>query len=242
MTVERHARRPVLILIPGLLNDGDLWRDQIAALSGEVDCRVADTSRGRSLRELAYGVLAMTSGTFALAGFSLGGFIAQEVMRLAPSRVARLALLDTSIRADSPERAQQRVTLNAAALTAGKFHGFGDRLLISYLHESNRGNPDIVARIRAMTERLGPEVFVRQNGLPRPDGSDVLKALECPVLIACGTDDQITPLAGHKAMMALIPAGRGTFAEIPNSGHMTPLENPQAVTAALYSWLFPQGR
>src|SRR5688572_7400525 len=98
------AGQAPLILIPGLLNDADLWRDQVLGLSGMATCQVADITKGTTLRELAEGVLADALERFALAGFSLGGYVAQEVARIAPERITRLALLDTSIRPDTPER------------------------------------------------------------------------------------------------------------------------------------------
>ena len=161
-----------LVLLPGLLNDADLWRDQIAALTDIAQCQVANITRGETLDQLARSVLAEAPSAFALAGFSLGGFVAQEILRLAPERVTRLALLDTSIRADSPDRAATRHALDRVARMPGRFHGFGDRLIATYLDPSHLDDEDIVARVRGMTERLGPEVFVRQNNVERKDGTD----------------------------------------------------------------------
>src|SRR4051812_27286355 len=97
------ADLPQLILLPGLLNDAELWRDQVSGLADVARCRVADLTHGESLRELAEQVLADAEPTFALAGFSMGGYVAQEIARIAPERIARLALIDTAIRADTPE-------------------------------------------------------------------------------------------------------------------------------------------
>jgi pimeloyl-ACP methyl ester carboxylesterase len=227
--------RSQLVLIPGLLNDADLWRDQIDGLSDLAKCHVADITEGAVLRELAEDVLANASPRFALAGFSLGGYIAQEIARIAPERITRLALLDTSIRADTPERAASRRALGKAARAPGKFHGFGDRLLTAYLDPSHLEDVTIVDRIRAMTERLGLEVFVRQNNVERKDGADILRALVCPVLILCGENDRLTPLADHREMVEL--AAHARLVVVAGSGHMTPIENPQAVTRALRDWL-----
>jgi pimeloyl-ACP methyl ester carboxylesterase len=156
-------------------------------------CQVADITRGETLGELARSVLAQAAPRFSLVGFSLGGYVAQEIARLAPERVMRLALLDTSIHADTPERTAIRRALDKAARLPGKFHGFGDRLLKTYLDPSHLTDSDIVARIRAMTERLGPETFVRQNNIERKDGVDVLRSLACPILILCGENDALIP-------------------------------------------------
>ena len=86
-----------------------------------------------------------------------------------------------------------------------------------------------------MTERLGPEVFVRQNNVERKDGTDVLRCLACPVLILCGEHDEITPPAAHREMARLVQHAR--LVVVPNSGHMTPIENPEAVTRELRTWL-----
>ena len=106
---------PQLILLPGLLNDAELWRDQIGGLVDVARCQVADLTQGESLRALAEQVLDEAEPSFALAGFSMGGYVAQEIARLAPERIERLALIDTSIRVDTPERAAQRRAVNAAA-------------------------------------------------------------------------------------------------------------------------------
>ncbi|QEL27423.1 alpha/beta hydrolase (plasmid) [Bosea sp. F3-2] len=226
---------PPLVLIPGLLNDGELWRDQIAALSDIADCIVADITKGESLEKLAAQVLTGAPSRFALAGFSLGGYVAVEMARMASERIEQLALLDTSIRADSPDRAAVRKALDKAARAPGKFHGFGDRLLQTYLADSHLGDEAIVSRIRGMTKRLGLEVFVRQNNVERKDGADVLRALRCPVLILAGEFDALTPYADHEAMAALVP--HAELVRIADSGHMTPIENPTAVNAALRRWL-----
>jgi pimeloyl-ACP methyl ester carboxylesterase len=228
-------KKPELVLIPGLLNDADLWRDQIAGLSEVAACHVADITKGRTLRELAENVLATAPPRFSLAGFSLGGYVAQEIMRVAPGRVTRLALLDTSIRTDTPSRAAIRRALDKAARAPGKFHGFGDRLLNTYLDPSHLSDEGIVTRIRAMTERLGAETFVRQNHIERIDGADVLRSLSCPILILCGENDRLTPPADHREMASLALNAKLVIVE--HSGHMTPLENPRAVTRALADWL-----
>lgn len=224
-----------LMLLPGLLNDADLFRDQVAALSDIAACTVADLTRGETLEELADGVLAEAPARFALAGFSFGGYVAQAIVRRAPERVTRLALLDTAIHPDAADRAASRRALDAAARTPGRFHGFGDRLLATYLDPRNRDDAAIVARIRGMTERLGPEVFLRQNAIARQDGTETLRSLAVPLLILCGASDAVTPPEIHRAMAALVPEARLVI--VPGAGHMTPIEQPEAVSLALRSWL-----
>ena len=191
---------PQLILIPGLLNDADLWRDQVKDLADVTRPEVADITQGESLEEFAKGVLEEADERFALAGFSLGGIVAQEIMRRAPERVTHLALMDTTMMPDNSERAAERTRLVDATRTKGKFHGFGERLLRSYLAPENLTNVEITDRVRAMTKRLGPDVFLRQSKIPRPDNRANLGEIRCPTLVLCGEHDTWTPPELHRDM------------------------------------------
>ena len=227
--------KPQLLLLPGLLNDAGLWRDQISGLADVARCQVADLTQGETLGDLAEAVLAGAEPTFALAGFSMGGYVAQEIARRAPERIERLALLDTSIRVDTPERAAQRRALNEAARRPGQFLGITERILASYIDASRLDDKDLTGRIQAMTQRLGREVFLRQNALERSDGAAVLRALNKPIQIICGENDAITPAEGHREMARAI--GCTHLLVIPGAGHMTPMEAPEAVNQALRRWL-----
>jgi pimeloyl-ACP methyl ester carboxylesterase len=227
--------KDTLILIPGLLNDGELWRDQIDGLGEHLHCQVADITQAGTIEAMAQTVLISAPREFALAGFSLGGYVAQEILRQAPERVTRLALLNTSILADTPERQQMRQAVNKAAILPGKFHGFGEKLLESYLAPDNRQNETIVSRIRGMTARLGPDVFVRQNSVERKDGCDVISGFSKPLLLLCGQHDGLTPVRDHVAITEIAPLA--LFKLISRAGHMTPMEEPGTVTDALRLWL-----
>ena len=225
-----------LLLLPGLLNDEALWSAQVQALSGQVRCHVGDLTTADTLEGVAAAVLAQAPPRFALAGFSLGGYVAQQILRVAPERVERLALLDTSIRADTPQRSAQREALARGARVPGTFHGFGEKLMRSYVAPSRLQDHVLLERIRVMTSRLGAQVFARQSLLERRDGSDVLRAWDArPLLLLCGADDAITPPAQLREMLALVPAAR--YVEIPDCGHLSPLERPDAVSDALRTWL-----
>ncbi|NKI56990.1 alpha/beta fold hydrolase [Labrenzia sp. PO1] len=219
---------PQIVLIPGLLNDADLWRDQITGLADISRPRVADITRGSSLGALAEMVLATSEDRFALAGFSLGGIVAQEILRRAPERVTHLALLDTTMLPDTPERAAEREELIAQASKTGHFHGFGRKLAQSYLAPENRDNAGMINRVRAMTQRLGPDVFIRQTRIARPDSRASLTGIICPTLVLCGNHDQLTPPELHRSMANLIPSADLVVLE--HSGHLTPLEEPENVT------------
>jgi pimeloyl-ACP methyl ester carboxylesterase len=227
--------RVPLLLLPGLLNDAELWREQIAALSDIAHCTVGDQSRGETMHAVVDHVLAQAPPRFALAGFSLGGFVAQQILRVAPERVLRLALIDTSFHADSPERAAQRQSQQSSVRLPGTFHGFGDKLMRSYIDASRLDDYVLVQRVRDMTARLGAEVFLRQSALDRADGHDVLAGYRDPLLIVCGANDRITPLAISEEMHALVPGS--TLVVIPDCGHLAPMEQPDAVSTALRAWL-----
>lgn len=225
----------MLILIPGLLNDADLWRDQIAALSPRFDVRVADITEGGTMDALVETVFDMAQGRVSVAGFSLGGYVAQAMLTRSPRRIERLALLDTAIRPDTPERAAERAKLTRLATASGRFLGLGDRLLKTYLAPDHAANPDMAGRVQAMTQRLGAEVFVRQSSLVREDGETALRAFGGPALVLCGEVDRITPVAGHREIAALMP--QSELVIVPGSGHLTTIEAPTIVSDALARWM-----
>lgn len=232
------ARIP-LLLLPGLLNDATLWRAQLAALADIADCQVGDLTRHDNLQATTEAVLAHAPPTFALAGFSLGGYIAQHILRIAPERVLRLALLGSSCNADSPERAAQRLAQQHSARLPGMFHGFGDKLMRSYIDASRLDDRALVQTVRGMTTRLGAEVFVRQSRIERVDGSQVLRQWRGPALVLCGRNDAITPLPVSRQIAALMP--QVTLVVIAHCGHLAPLEKPLQVTAAMREWLMAPG-
>lgn len=227
--------RPPLLLLPGFLCDEDLWRDQLTGLADVADGRVADLGHGDSLAGLARQVLATAPPRFALAGFSFGGYVAQEIARQAPQRIERLALLDTSFHADTPGRIAQRRAANKSVSLPGEFRGMTEQLLPSFIAAERLHDTALVQRINAMTLRQGREVFIRQNAMRREDGAAVLRGLTCPVLVLCGRLDALTPPALHQAMAGLMPQAHLVMVE--DSGHMSPMEQPAAVTRAMRQWL-----
>ncbi len=231
----RVLSRPTLLLLPGLLNDAELWRDQVAALSDVAHCVVGDLTGSDSLRGLSERLLATMPERFALAGFSLGGYVAQDLLRIGGARVQRLALLDTSARADTPERVEQRRAQEASVRVAGSFHGFGESLMRRYVDPSRLGDQALLQRVRGMTQRLGPQVFLQQSQLARGDGHAVLRQFRRPMLVLWGEHDLITPPKVHQEILELAPHARGL--ELSQCGHLSPLEKPREVSAALRQWL-----
>jgi pimeloyl-ACP methyl ester carboxylesterase len=224
-----------LLLLPGLLCDGRLWRDQVAALAPLARAVVADLTQDDRVEAMAARALASVEGRFALAGLSMGGYVALEVMRQAPERVERLCLLDTSARADTPEQTRRRRGLLSLART-GQFRGVTPRLLPQLIHASRLGTP-LAEEVMEMAERIGKDAFLRQQEaiMHRPDSRPDLARIAVPTLVGVGSEDALTPPALAQEMAALIPGAR--LRHFADAGHLPTMETPEAVNAALAAWL-----
>jgi pimeloyl-ACP methyl ester carboxylesterase len=229
------AKIPV-VLLPGLICDAALWARQVAALAAIAEPLIADLTRDESLPAMARRVLAEAPPRFALAGLSMGGYLAQEVMRQAPERVTRLALLDTSARADTLERTALRRGLIELA-RKGEFKGITPRLLPQWIHPDRLHDQALTREIMAMTQRVGRDAYLRQMQaiMGRPDGRADLPRIAVPTLVLCGREDQSTPLALHEEIAALIPGA--TLVVVERCGHLSTMERPDEVSAALRRWL-----
>ena len=225
-----------LVLLPGLLCDDALWQAQSTALAPRFKVQVARLDKGETVAEVAGHVLAAAPPRFALAGLSLGGYIAFEIIRQAPARVSRLALLDTSARPDDAEKRRRRRGLIELA-QKGRFKGVTPRLIPSLIGPAAQDDPEIVTTILEMAGRLGRDGFIRQQNaiLSRPDSRPDLSAINCPTLVAVGALDQLTPPALSAEMAAAIPGARLHVFE--DCGHLPPLERPDETTAVLDEWL-----
>jgi pimeloyl-ACP methyl ester carboxylesterase len=231
-----------LVLVPGLLCDDRLWRPQAERLADLLDPVIADVIGDGSMSEMARSVLetASPAGRFALAGLSMGGYVALEVMRVAPERVARLALLDTSARTDTPEQTAARRALIWLAQN-GRFDEVPRGLLPREVHPGRLEDERLVSTVFGMANAVGPEAFVRQEEaiIGRQDSRGDLPNITCPTLVLCGREDALTPLHLHEEMASLIPTSR--LRVIEECGHLSTLERPEAVTAALREWLQTPG-
>lgn len=228
-----------LMLLPGLMCDAAVWAHQVATLP--VRCVVPAWGLRDSLSDMALHVLQEAPvDRFALAGHSMGGRVALEVMRLAPQRVERLALLDTGTHAlahgeaGEKERAG-RMALLALARSRG-MRALGEQWARGMVHPDQLDTP-LFESILGMLERSNPDQFAAQIHalLNRPDAALLLPGIECPTLILCGCDDAWSPPAQHRAMQAAI--GGATLCLVEHSGHMSTMEQPAAVSAALAAWL-----
>jgi pimeloyl-ACP methyl ester carboxylesterase len=224
-----------LILLPGLLCDAALWQYQLSALAEFAETSVADLTEADAVGVMAQSVLDRAPQHFALAGLSMGGYVAFEILRRAPERVTRLALLDTSARADTDEIRQRRRGLIELA-QLGRFKGVTPRLLPLLLHPDHLVEP-FTGIVTGMAERVGQAAFIRQETaiLNRTDSRASLAAIQVPTLVLCGDADALTPPALAAEIADGIPGARLTLIE--GAGHLTPLEHPEAVNRAMLDWL-----
>jgi pimeloyl-ACP methyl ester carboxylesterase len=225
-----------LILLPGLLNDARLWARQCAGLADRAVVTVADLSRDDNLAGMAERVLASAPARFAVAGLSMGGYVAFEILRRAPERVERLALLDTTAHADSPEQTGRRRDAIALA-QAGAFAKIMPGMLPMLLHPDHLGDDQITGLVKDMATAIGAEAFVRhQNAiLSRPDSRPLLPTISCPTMVVVGRQDTLTPPERAAEMAEAISGGRLEVVE--HCGHLSAIEQPEEVTRLLRAWL-----
>jgi pimeloyl-ACP methyl ester carboxylesterase len=228
--------RPHLLLLPGLLCDERLWQPQVGALSDAAEIVIADMTRDDTIEGMAKRALDAMPAHFALAGLSMGGYAAFEIMRQAPERVTRLALLDTGARADAAEQTVRRKDLIALA-DRGEFKAVSPRLLPLFVHESRLDDSALIADVTAMADGVGKDAFLRQQKaiMGRPDSRPGLSAVGCPTLVLCGRDDVLTPPDLSEEIAGLIAGA--DLVLIDDCGHLSTMERPAAVNAALASWL-----
>ncbi len=225
-----------IVLVPGLNCSARLYAEQIPALWRFGPVTVADHRRDDSIAAIARRILAVTAPRFALAGLSMGGYICFEITRQAPDRVAKLALLDTGARPDTPEQTQARRPRIELAKT-GRFAEVADIQFPLLVHRSRHGDEALKRLVRLMAEETGPEAFLRQQQaiIGRCDSRPGLAATKCPTLVLVGDGDELTPPALSREIAAGISGAR--LVVIPDCGHLSTMERPAAVTAAMIEWM-----
>ena len=228
--------RPTLVLLPGLLCDDRLWKPQVEALSDVADVVIADMTRDETMSDMAARALDGAPESFALAGLSMGGYVAFEIMRTAPGRVRRLALLDTGARADTPEQTTRRKDLIGLA-DRGEFKAVSPRLLPLFVHESRLSDTQLIEDVTQMADSVGKDAFLRQQKaiMGRPDSRPDLSDIRCPSLVVCGRQDALTPVELSQEIAGLIPGANLVL--IDNCGHLATMERPDEVNAALRTWM-----
>jgi pimeloyl-ACP methyl ester carboxylesterase len=230
-----------LVLLPGLLCDEAAWQGQIDGLRDVAECICMDWGRLDSILAMAERVLRMAPERFSLAGHSMGGRIAFQVVRLAPKRVARLALFNTgadakpSGEAGVEEERKRRLLLQIAKERG--MRALALEWLPPMIAPGRMGDTALVENIVSMIARKTPDIYEMQMLalLGRPDAKPGLSKIACPTLLLTGREDGWSPASRHQEMAALIPDSRVVI--VPDSGHMAPMEQPAAVTAAMREWL-----
>lgn len=233
--------RTHVLALPGLLEDADAFAHQIAGLAEVADFVVADLTRSETMADLARDALAQApDGDVALVGHSMGGYVALEILRAAPERVGALALLNTNARPDSPESTENRRRL--VALAERDFDEVIKALMQRQLTPRHLADPAITATIAQMAHAVGREAFARQQKaiIGRIDSRPHLSKIRCPTLVVAAREDAIMPLEVGEELADGIPSAKLVVVEA--SGHMAPLEQPEAVSDALHLWLTGEPR
>lgn len=236
--------KPHLLLVPGLLCDEAVWTHQSDALANLADVQIATNGPRDSLVAMAEAIIAQAPPKFALAGHSMGGRVALEVIRRVPERVTALALMDTGYQALAPGEAGEReiagrMTLVEKARRRG-MRAMGWEWLQGMVYPSRLSDAILVNAILDMIARRTPDLYAAQTRalINRPDATSVLAKIRCPTLVLCGQNDLWSPPQRHEAICDLIPGG-SSLTVVPYCGHMSTMEQPAAVTQALRTWLEP---
>ncbi len=225
-----------IVLVPGLNCSPRLYAAQIPELWRFGPVTVANHTRDDTVAAIAQRILDDAPPRFALAGLSMGGYMALEIMRRAPGRVAKLALLDTNARDDSPEASEQAPRQHRAR-GRRPFRRRDRRGWPALVHPDRLADAALKQIHVAMCHDVGPKAYVRQQKaiLTRADSRPLLPSIRCPSLVLVGAEDALTPPFLAKEMAAGIPGAR--LVEIPECGHLSTLERPDAVNKALVEWM-----
>jgi pimeloyl-ACP methyl ester carboxylesterase len=225
-----------ILLVPGVVCSPRIFGPVVPALWRFGPVTVANHIRDDNVGAIARRILAEAPPRFALAGHSMGGYIAFEIIRQAPERVAKLALMNTQARPDTPEATTRRRGMIARA-QGGDYRGVIDELFQGFVHPSRREDASLRQLVNDMGDDVGPEAFVRQQMavMSRPDSRPTLAWIKCPTLVLTGDEDNTVPNSLSTEMANGIPGAKLLI--LPNCGHLPPLEQPQATADALVEWL-----
>ena len=241
------ADKPTLLLVPGLMCDATAWQPVLPGLSHVATCQVVDHGTADSLTQMAEQLLAHAPARFAMAGHSMGGRVALEVMRMAPERVTHLGLFDTGhLPKPAGEAGDEEVRKRMALLHIARTQGvraMATEWVKGMVPPHRLSDARLMQDILDMFERKSADLFEKQLRalIARPDATPVLQQLQLPTLVLCGELDAWSPPSQHQALADLIPA-HPHVVSIPNCGHMAMQEQPDAVVQAMQHWLAqPEG-
>lgn len=225
-----------VVFLPGMMCDARLFEPQIRTLSATHPVMVAPITHGQRIEEIASALLPLLPSKFALAGLSMGGIVAMEILRRAPERVTRVALLDTNCLAETPQVAANREPQIVKVKSGKLTEVMRDELKPNYLAPGPH-RPAVLQTVMDMAHTLGSEVFVDQSRAlqRRRDQQSTLRKIKQPALVLCGAHDALCPVKRHSFMAELIPHAR--LVVLDDAGHLPTLETPDETTAALWEWL-----
>ncbi|MEM7443674.1 MAG: alpha/beta hydrolase [Pseudomonadota bacterium] len=225
-----------IVFLPGLLCNHLVFRPQTEILSPNYPTFVTDLTHHASVADMARHVLVDAPASFTLVGMSMGGYVALELFRQAPSRIERLVLMDTSARADDDETRRRRRGLISLS-RKGRFKGVTRQLLPRLIHPDRLTDVDLTETIMEMAAEIGREAYVRQQTaiLQRPDSRPTLADIKCPTLVICGRQDLLTPFERSEEIAERI--ANAELHIIDRAGHLTALEQPDKVNRLLLDWL-----
>ena len=225
-----------ILLVPGLVSSPRIFSPVVPALWRFGPVTVANHIRDDNMAAIARRILVEAPPRFALAGHSMGGYIAFEIMRQAPERVAKLALINTQARPDTPEATARRRGMIARARN-GEYRGVLDELFPGFVHPSRRDDAGLRQLVYDMGDDVGVEAFIRQQTavMSRPDSRPTLAWIKCPTLVLTGDEDHTIPNSLSVEMADGIPGAKLVI--LPDCGHLPQPEQPKATADALVEWL-----
>lgn len=225
-----------IILVPGLTCSPRIYGPQIPALWRSGPVILANHIRDNTMAGIAKRILDEAPDEFAIAGHSMGGYICLEIMRQAPERVKRLALLSTSASPETPQATERRLGW-IAETKAGGYRAILDKLFSNFVHPSRSKDADLQKIVHEMGDDVGPEAFIGQLEaiMSRADTRPLLPSIKCPTLILTSDTDNMVPNTFSTELAEGIPGAK--LVVIPDCGHLVQLEKPEATTAAMLDWL-----
>ena len=227
--------RTQLLLVPGLSSTRYLWQNQIEGLEDIADCWVTPLKASEDLGDIAEEILADAPPVFALAGYSMGGYVCFEMFRRAPHRILRLGLFATTPYPERPAMARRRHMMVKKSETG--YMAMWREVLPRFVAPSRSNNREFIERMARMAYEGGATAFRAHQmaAAKRRSHEDILSQIRCPTLVMVGSSDALTSVDEHRAFAAQIADAE--VAVIADAGHLAPLEQPDATTAAMRAWL-----